>query len=150
MNINEQLAEELKRELQTLKAGNKKSKIESIDASLNPELLRLAQQARDEGASSWLNVIPLKDQGLTLNKQEFRGFLAIAVPLQEVTSTCACAEPFNVSHKSEKCLLILLLFVQCSSHCFRNCYCTSLPFNQLMHELLVSKRIGHVTKHTFS
>ena len=71
MNTNQQLVEELKRDLRTLKAKSTKFKIESIDASLNPELLRLTQQDRDKGASSWLNAIPLKDQGLALNKQEF-------------------------------------------------------------------------------
>ena len=100
MNTDEQLVEELKRDLRTLKAENTKSKIESIDASLNPDLLRLTQQARNKGASSWLNAIPLKDQGLTLNKQEFRDSLRLRynLPLQNLSSTCACGEPFNVSH----------------------------------------------------
>ena len=100
MNTNKQLVEELKRDLRTLKADNTKSKIESIDASLNPELLRLTQQARDKGASSWLSAIPLKDQGLTLNKQEFRDSLRLRynLPLQDLPSTCACRELFNVSH----------------------------------------------------
>ena len=85
----QQLAEKLKRDLRTLKAENTKSKIESIDASLNPELLRLTQQARDKGASSWLNAIPLKDQGLTLSKQEFRDSLRLRynLPLQNIPST---------------------------------------------------------------
>ena len=52
MNTNEQLVEELKRDLRKLKAENTKSKIESINASLSPELLRLTQQARNKGASS--------------------------------------------------------------------------------------------------
>ena len=56
MNTNEQLVEELKRDLRTLKAESTKSKIESIDASLNTELLVLTQQARDKGASSWLKI----------------------------------------------------------------------------------------------
>ena len=100
MNTNLQLVEELKRDLRTLKAENTKSKIESIDVSLNPELLRLTQQARDKGASSWLNAIPLKDQGLTLNKQKFRDFLRLRynLPLQDLPSTRACGEPFDVSH----------------------------------------------------
>ena len=100
MNTDEQLVEELKRDMRTLKAENTKSKIESIDASLNPELLRLTQQVRDKGASSWLNAIPLKDQGLTLNKQEFRDSLRLRynLPLQDLPSTCACGESFNVSH----------------------------------------------------
>ena len=100
MNTNEQLVEELKRDLQSLEAENTRSKIESIDASLDPELLRLSQQARDKGASSWLNAIPLKDQGLALNKQEFRDSLRLRynLPLQDIPSTRACGEPFNVSH----------------------------------------------------
>ncbi|PFX34586.1 hypothetical protein AWC38_SpisGene547 [Stylophora pistillata] len=73
MNMNEQLVEELKKDLRSLKVENTRSKIESNDAYLDPELLRLTQQARDIGARSWLNAIPLKDQGLVLNKQEFWG-----------------------------------------------------------------------------
>ena len=41
MNTNELWVEELKRDLRTLKTENTSSKSESIDASLNPELLRL-------------------------------------------------------------------------------------------------------------
>ena len=52
MNANEQLVEELKRDLRTLRAENTKTKLESIDAPLNPELLRLAHEARDKRASS--------------------------------------------------------------------------------------------------
>ena len=99
MNTNEQLVEELKRDLRTLKTENTESKIESIDASLDSELLCLTQQPRDKGASSWLNAIPLKDRGLTLNKQEFRDSLRLqySLPLQDIPSTCACGEPFNIS-----------------------------------------------------
>ncbi|XP_022802897.1 uncharacterized protein LOC111340333 [Stylophora pistillata] len=71
INTNEQLVEELMRDLQSLKAENTRSKIKSINASLDPELLCLTQQAGDKGASSWLNAIPLKDQGLAVNNQEF-------------------------------------------------------------------------------
>ena len=44
--------------------------MDSIDSSLSPDLLRLVNQSRDKGASSWLNAMPLIDQGLALNKQE--------------------------------------------------------------------------------
>ena len=86
MNTNEQLVEELKRDLRTLKVESTKSKLESNDASLNPELLRLIQQARDKDASSLLDAMPLKDQDLALNKQEFRGSLRLRynLPLQDL------------------------------------------------------------------
>ena len=46
MNTNEQSVEELRRDLRTLKAENTKINLENIDASLNPELLRLTHEAR--------------------------------------------------------------------------------------------------------
>ena len=53
-----------------------------------------------KGASLWLTAIPLKDQGSALNKQEFRDYLRLRynLPLQDLPSTCACGQPFNVSH----------------------------------------------------
>ena len=53
-----------------------------------------------KGASLWLTAIPLKDQGSALNKQEFRDSLRLRynLPLQDLPSTCACGQPFNVSH----------------------------------------------------
>ena len=36
------------------------------------DLLRSRNQSRDKGASSWLTAVPLVDQGLVLNKREFR------------------------------------------------------------------------------
>ena len=52
MNTNEQVVEELKRDQRTLKAENTKTKLESIDAPLNPELFRLTYEARDKRANS--------------------------------------------------------------------------------------------------
>ena len=47
---------------------------------------------------------------------EFRDSLRLRynLPLQEIPSTCACAELFNVSQKSEKCLPLdfVTMFVQ--------------------------------------
>ena len=36
------------------------------------DLLRSVNQSWDKGASSWLTAVPLVDQGLVLNKQEFK------------------------------------------------------------------------------
>ena len=48
-----------------------KLRIESIDSTLPSNLLRSVNQSRDKGASSWLTAVPLVDEGLALNKQEF-------------------------------------------------------------------------------
>ena len=77
-----------------------KSRMESIDATLSPNVLQLVNQSRDKGASSWLTAVPLVDQGLVLNKQEFRGSLRprFNMPLSDLPSQCFCGEKFTVGH----------------------------------------------------
>ena len=71
----ESFTEELKRHHQSLKRARDKEKMEGINSTLSADLLRLVNQSRDKGASSWLNAMPLADQGLALNKQEIRVLL---------------------------------------------------------------------------
>ena len=100
MRPSEQSIDDLKRTQQTIKIETMKSRMDSVDASLSPEVLCLVMQSRDKGASSWLNAIPLKDQGLTLNKQEFRDSLRMRynLPLHDLPSFCACGDRFNINH----------------------------------------------------
>ena len=80
-----------------------KEKMESTDSTIFPELLRLLNQLlRDKGASSWLNAMPLADQGLALNKQEFIDALHIRynLPLICLPSLCECADKFTVGPPS--------------------------------------------------
>ena len=73
---------------------------DEIDNTLNADTLRSAKQARDKGASSWLNALPIKSQGFHLNKGEFRDALNIRYcrPIRGLPSTCPCGEAFNVRH----------------------------------------------------
>ena len=84
----ESSTEELKRHHQSLKGARDKEKMESIDSTLSLDLLRLVNQSRDKGASSWLNTKPLADQALALNKQEFRDSLRLrySLPLVDLAS----------------------------------------------------------------
>ena len=76
--------------------------MESIDSTLSPDLLRppVVNQSREKGASSWLNAMPLADQGLALNKQDFRDSLGLRynLPLVDLPSLCVCGNKFTVSH----------------------------------------------------
>ena len=96
----ERSMEELKRHQQSLKRASAKEKMDSIDSSLSPDLPRLVNQSRDKGASSWLNAMPLADQGLALNKQEFRDSLRLRydLPLVDLPSHCICGDKFTVGH----------------------------------------------------
>jgi hypothetical protein len=73
---------------------------QEIDSCLNQDTLRAVNQARDKGASSWLNVLPLQNQGFALNKGEFRDALNILYsrPIKDLPSTCPCGVPFTVRH----------------------------------------------------
>ena len=57
-------------------------------------------QARDNGASSWLNAVALEEQDLTLNWQQFRDSLRLHYNLQlaDLPSHCECGDRFTVSH----------------------------------------------------
>ena len=92
--------EELKRHQQSLKRVSAQEKMDSIDSSLSPALLRLVNQSRDKGASSRLNSMPLADQGLALNEQEFRDSLCLRydLPLADLPSHCICGDNFTVGH----------------------------------------------------
>ena len=97
---NKPSTDDLKKHQQSLKVAHLKSKMETVNASLPSDLLPLVNQARDKGASSWLNAIPLEEQGLVLNKQEFRDSLRIRynLPLSDLPSHCACGEIFSINH----------------------------------------------------
>ena len=96
----EQSIDDLKRIQNAIKMETAKIRMDSIDASLTPDVLYLVIQSRDKGASSWLNVIPLKDQGLALNKQEFRDSLRMRynLPLNDLPCLCACGDRFNINN----------------------------------------------------
>ena len=74
--------------------------MESIDSTLPLDLLWSVNQSRDKGASSWLNAVPLVEQGLVLNKQEFSDSLRLRhnVPLSDLPSKCVCVEKYSVCH----------------------------------------------------
>ena len=61
------------------------------------------EQARDKGASSWLNALPVEEMGFNLNKGEFRDALRLRynMNLNDLPSTCACGKPFSITHALE-------------------------------------------------
>ena len=79
-----------------------KEKMKTTDSTLFPDLLRLVNQSRDKGASSWLNAMPLADQGLALSKQEFRDALHLRynLPLIDLPSLHECGDKFAVGPPS--------------------------------------------------
>ena len=73
---------------------------ENTEATIPEYMKRCVEQARDDGASSWLNALPLKDQKLDLNKEQFTDALNLRYNqrLRNLPTHCPCGEPFNVQH----------------------------------------------------
>ena len=89
-----------KKEVAKSKSESQKQKINSIDQSLSAEVHRSVIQAREQGASSWLNALPLEKHGFILNKLEFRDAIALMYNkhLYGLPSLCVCGTSFNVTH----------------------------------------------------
>ena len=58
------------------------------------------EQAGDKGASSWLIAIPRKENGVDLNKEEFRDSLRLRynLPSKGLRDQCVCGDQFSVNH----------------------------------------------------
>ena len=83
----------------------KKTNVESRKAKFNDLVLgenlkQFVDQARDTGASSWLNALPIREQQLDLNKEQFNDSLLLRynLPLSGLKSFCECGSPFSVTH----------------------------------------------------
>ena len=77
-----------------------KQQLDLVDSQLDEGSKRAFEQNREKGASSWLSVLPLRDHGFTLNKEEFRDALALRYnrTVTNLPSKCPCGEIFNVNH----------------------------------------------------
>ena len=67
---------------------------------LNENLKPYIKQARYDGASSWLNTLPIKEQQLDMNKEQFTDALRLLYnhSLSDIKSRCECGAPFIVVH----------------------------------------------------
>ena len=89
---------EVQNEVKEARSQWRAQNIEGIEI---PEQLRTCiAQAKDEGASSWLNALPLKEQNLHLNKEQFSDALCLRYNqrIKNLPSTCPCGSTFNVEH----------------------------------------------------
>ena len=62
--------------------------------------LKALEASQEKGASSWLNVLPLKSQGFFLDKQSFRVaiYTRYGIPHKRLPSHCVCGTKFTVEH----------------------------------------------------
>ena len=73
---------------------------ESIYDDLNVELRRSIDNASQKGASIWLNTLPIKDLGFSLNKQMFCDAIALRynLKIEGMAMRCACGAMNSLDH----------------------------------------------------
>ena len=96
-NDEDRKIEEIKKEKHIRKSGQLKEKIQDIKSSLNPITLRTIDLASEKGASTWLSVLPIKEQDFSLHKGDALR-LRYSWPLPNQPQKCACGKVFNIDH----------------------------------------------------
>ena len=77
-----------------------KERQDEIKSCLPSGTLRALDLATEKGASNWLTVIPIKDLGYNLNKQEFRDAIKLRYNwrILDLPKTCTCGDQFDADH----------------------------------------------------
>ena len=93
----------VKSQVRSLRVERASTSSLSVDIQLSQEQLRTISLARDKGASGWLNVLPLQEEGFCMNKEEFRDALALRYNkyIPDLPSICPCGKPFDPYHAME-------------------------------------------------
>ena len=89
-----------KSEIVLSKRQAQEEKAESVCAGLPTEMKRIISLSGDKGASSWLSILPVEENGFALHKSAFRdaiclryGWLPSGLPAH-----CVCGQGFSVNH----------------------------------------------------
>ena len=74
--------------------------LDSVLENVNDELKRSIDLASEKGASIWLNTLPIRNLGYSLNKQEFHDAIALRYnfKIQGMASHCACGSKNSLDH----------------------------------------------------
>ena len=90
-----------KNTVKSLKNNRYQKVLEDVTSQIQDDAKAKALEASQEkGASSWLNVLPLKSQNYSLDKDSFRVALCIryGLPIKRLPSICVCGSKFSVEH----------------------------------------------------
>ena len=76
------------------------SHAKEVRGSLPQNCQAAVEQSCEDGASSWITAIPVRDFGFNLHKQACRDALCLRYgwPLSRLPSHCVCGVPFSIDH----------------------------------------------------
>ena len=71
-----------------------------VENQLDDNSKRALKQKSEKGASSWLNILPLKEHGFDWNKDEFSDAITLRcnMNISSLPSKCFCSNNFDLNH----------------------------------------------------
>ena len=89
-----------KNQIKNRKREKYKNTIINLKNELNKNQTRLMEINQENGASSWLTALPLKDEGYVLNKRNFWDLIKIRYgwQLSRLPENCECGSKFTIDH----------------------------------------------------
>ena len=92
-------------QLQSIKTDLRRQKQQETESAVqeigeSPPKQRMMDLLGEKGSSSWLSVLPLKDQGFNINKGDFRDALNLRYgwQMKNVPHHCKCGKAFSTDH----------------------------------------------------
>ena len=81
-----------------------KQHLELVENQLDDNSKRALKQISEKGASSWLTVLPLKEHGFDLNKNEFRDINALRYNrnVSNLPPKCPSGNSFDLNHSMNR------------------------------------------------
>lgn len=91
---------QIKREAQKERIDLNTQKCADLKSHLPPTQVKAVELAAENGASSWITTIPLREFGFDLHKRAYRDALSLRYgwPPQGLPTTCVCGAHFSVEH----------------------------------------------------
>ena len=85
---------EIKSAVKMAAIEKKKKRVQQVKDSIPENAKRCMERAQDKGASAWLSPLPIENQKLVLNKEEFRDALRLRYDLRlpNLPSVCPCGK----------------------------------------------------------
>ena len=86
--------------MKTFKEDALRQEVEEIMSSSDEKMKRTLLLAQEKGAGSWLNALPIKALGYTLNKQEFKDsiYLRYGWEIPNTPNFCHCKKENDINH----------------------------------------------------
>ena len=99
-NIDKEREKEIQSRIKKNRKEYEEKVIEDLRKKMSKEQTRANDLAQMKGASAWLNALPLKVEGYTLNKREFFDAVALRYrwELRRLPTNCVCGKKFDVDH----------------------------------------------------